>query len=49
MTRIPVEPGSHEVTVAAEGENGGTVKVFNYGKVAVKKGEKKFIFVEAVK
>ncbi len=49
MTRIPVEPGSHEVTVAAEGENGGTVKVFNYGKVDVKKGEKKFIFVQAVK
>jgi hypothetical protein len=49
MTRIPVEPGSHEVTVAAVGENGGTVKVFNYGKVAVKKGEKKFIFVQAVK
>ncbi len=49
MTRIPVEPGSHEVTVAAESENGGKVKVFNYGKVNVKKGEKKFIFVQAVK
>lgn len=48
MTRIPVEPGSHEVSVAAEGE-AGTVKVFNFGSVPVKKGEKKFIFVPAVK
>jgi hypothetical protein len=48
MTRIPVEPGSHEVTVAAEGDS-GTVKVFNFGSVPVKKGEKKFIFVPAVK
>ena len=48
MTRIPVEPGSHEVSVAAEGET-GTVKVFNFGSVPVKKGEKKFIFVPAVK
>ena len=49
MTRIPVEPGSHEVTVAAEGPTNNTVKVFNYGPVSVKKGEKKFIFVPAVK
>jgi hypothetical protein len=49
MTRIPVEPGSHEVSVAAEGEDGSTVKVFNFGNVPVKKGEKKFIFVPAVK
>ena len=48
MTRIPVEPGSHEVSVTAEGET-GTVKVFNFGSVSVKKGEKKFIFVPAVK
>jgi len=48
MTRIPVEPGSHEVSVAAEGD-AGTVKVFNFGSVPVKKGEKKFIFVPAVK
>ena len=49
MTRIPVEPGSHEVSVAAEGDAGNTVKVFDYGKVEVKKGEKKFIFVPAIK
>lgn len=49
MTRIPVEPGSHEVTVAAVGPTNNTVKVFNYGTVSVKKGEKKFIFVPAVK
>ena len=48
MTRIPVEAGSHEVTVTAEGD-AGTVKVFNFGSVPVKKGEKKFIFVPAVK
>ena len=48
MTRIPVEPGSHEVSVAAEGDS-GTVKVFNFGSIPVKKGEKKFIFVPAIK
>ena len=49
MTRIPVEPGSHEVSVAAEGQDGSTVQVFNFGNIPVKKGEKKFIFVPAVK
>jgi len=49
MTRIPVEPGSHEVSVAAEAGDGSTVKVFNFGSVPVKKGEKKFIFVPAIK
>ena len=49
MTRIPVEPGSHQVTVAAEGDAGNTVKVYDFGSVSVKKGEKKFIFVPAVK
>ena len=49
MTRIPVEPGSHVVSVAAEGDAGNTVKVFDFGNVSVKKGEKKFIFVPAIK
>ena len=49
MTRIPVEPGSHEITVAAESDAGNTVKVFNFKDVSVKKGEKKFIFVPAIK
>ena len=49
MTRIPVETGSHQVTVAAEGDAGNTVKVYDFGSVNVKKGEKKFIFVPAVK
>ena len=49
MTRIPVEPGSHEVSVAAEGPDGSTVQVFNFGNIHMKKGEKKFIFVPAVK
>ena len=49
MTRIPVEPGSHEVTVAAEGDAGNTINIFNFGNVDVKKGEKKFIFVPAIK
>ena len=49
MTRIPVEPGSHEITVAAEGEAGNTVQTFKFDNVSVKKGEKKFIFVPAVK
>lgn len=49
MTRIPVEPGSHEVIVAAEGRDGNTVNIFKFGSVDVKKGEKKFIFVPAIK
>ena len=49
MTRIPVEAGSHEVTIAAEGDAGNTVNVFNFGSIDVKKGEKKFIFVPAIK
>ena len=49
MTRIPVEPGTHEVTVAAEGDAGNTVKTFKFDNVSVKKGEKKFLFVPAVK
>ena len=49
MTRIPVEPGSHEVTVAAEGDANNAVKVFKFNNVNVKKGEKKFLFVPAVK
>ena len=49
MTRIPVEPGSHEITVTAEGDNGNTVNIFKYSNVSVKKGEKRFIFVPAVK
>lgn len=49
MTRIPVEPGSHEVSVVAEGDAGNTVKAFNFGTVDVKKGEKKFLFVPAIK
>ena len=49
MTRIPVEAGSHEVSVAAEGDAGNTVNVFNFGSIDVKKGEKKFIFVPAIK
>ncbi|WP_290762661.1 hypothetical protein [Fibrobacter sp. UBA4297] len=49
MTRIPVEPGSHEVSIAAENEMGGTVNIFKFDNVTVKKGEKKFVFVPAVK
>ena len=49
MTRIPVEPGSHQVTVVAEGDINNSVKEFKFDNVSVKKGEKKFIFVPAVK
>jgi hypothetical protein len=35
--------------VAAEGSEGNTVNIFKFGNVDVKKGEKKFIFVPAIK
>jgi hypothetical protein len=49
MTRIPVEPGSHSVSVAAQGSHGETVGVYNFDKIPVKKGQKVFVIVPAIK
>lgn len=49
MTRIPVDPGSHSVSVAAQGKNGGTVNVYNFDKIPVKKGQKVFLIIPAIK
>lgn len=49
MTRMPVEPGSHDVTVAAQSADGGTVGVYSFDKIPVKKGQKVFLFVPAIK
>lgn len=48
MTRLPVEPGTHDVTVYALGSNDGMVKEFNFNGLSVKKGQKKFVFVPAI-
>lgn len=49
MTRIPVEPGSHSVTVAAQSADGGTVSVYNFDKMPVKKGQKVLLIVPSIK
>lgn len=49
MTRMPVQPGSHDVSVAAQSSNGGTVEVYNFDKIPVRKGQKVFLFVPALK
>ena len=49
MTRIPVETGSHSVSVAAQGSHGETVGVYNFDKIPVKKGQKVLLIVPAIK
>jgi hypothetical protein len=49
MTRMPVEPGSHSVSVAAQGSHGETVGVYNFDKIPVKKGQKVFLIIPAIK
>ena len=49
MTRIPVEPGSHDVSVAAIGPYGETVGVYKFDKIAVRKGQKVLLIVPAIK
>lgn len=49
MTRLPVEPGSHSVSVAAQGSHGETVGVYNFDKIPVKKGQKVLLIVPAIK
>jgi hypothetical protein len=49
MTRIPVQPGSHDVSVAAIGPYGETVGVYKFDKIAVRKGQKVLLIVPAIK
>jgi len=49
MTRLPVEAGSHSVTVAAQGAYGETVGVYNFDKIPVRKGQKVLLIVPAIK
>ena len=49
MTRIPVEPGPHRVTVEALGKSGLVEGVYNFKNVQVGKGQKVILIVPAVK
>ena len=49
MTRIPVQPGSHDVNVAAIGPHGETVGVYKFDRIAVRKGQKVLLIVPAIK
>lgn len=49
MTRIPVEAGSHSVSVAAQGSYGETVGVYNFDSIPVKRGQKVLLIVPAIK
>lgn len=49
MSRIPVDAGSHSVSVAAQGSSGETVGVYNFDNIAVRKGQKVFLIVPAIK
>ncbi len=49
MTRIPVDVGSHSVNVAAQGSHGETVGVYNFDSIPVKRGQKVFLFIPAIK
>lgn len=49
MTRLPVEPGSHSVSVAAMSSGGGTVGVYRFDKIPVRKGQKVILIVPAIK
>lgn len=48
MTRLPVEPGSHDVSVYALGGNGEMVRAFDFRGISVKKGQKTLIIVPAI-
>lgn len=49
MTRIPVEPGTHEVSIKSRGAHGNEVSTYKFGKVDVKKNQRAFLFVPAIK
>lgn len=49
MTRIPVAPGAHKVTVTANSSDGGTVETFSFDNIDVKKGKKVFLVIPSIK
>lgn len=49
MTRIPVDVGTHSVAVTAENSNGNAVGTYSFDKIPVKRGQKVFLFVPAVR
>lgn len=49
MTRIPVNPGTHSLTINANGKNGEIVQTFAFNNIGVKKGQKVFLFVPSIK
>lgn len=48
ITRIPVEAGEHSLNVKAIDRNNQPVDDFNFNKVKVEKGQKRFLFVPAI-
>ncbi len=48
MIRLPVEVGTHDVSVYALGKRGEMAKEFHFNGISVEKGRKKFIFVPAI-
>lgn len=49
MTRIPVEAGTHKVSVAALNSYGNVVELFDFKTIQVKKGQKVFLFVPSIR
>lgn len=49
MTRIPVDVGTHNVNVLALNSNGSSVASYNFDQIKVKKGQKVFLFIPAIK
>lgn len=49
MTRIPVEPGEHDLLISALDSRGGTVSSYDFKHISVKKGQKTFLFAPAIR
>jgi uncharacterized protein len=49
MARIPVKPGSHSLTIEAHDASGNTLGSKVFENIAVKPGEKKFLFYPSLK
>lgn len=48
VTRIPVEAGVHSLNVKAINKNNSPIDEFNFNKVTVEKGQKRFLFVPSI-
>jgi hypothetical protein len=49
VARVPVRPGTYTVTAAAHGAGGAVIETKTFENVAVKQGEKKFLFYASFK